>query len=125
MIFCDWQDGNFERQQIQRSKDREIGGGGGGVSGDNNGGCSGRVPWCRPEPGGGAPPLLVRRPRQLDCSGEVWCQPPGAGVAFAAAQVQAKAAEVARITATWQEPVAKSHRELSAGDDDYRRLPSH
>ena len=71
MIFCDWQDGNFERQQIQRSKDREIGGGGGGVSGDNNGGCSGRVPWCRPEPGGGAPPLLVRRPRQLDRSQEV------------------------------------------------------
>ena len=41
------------------------------------------------------------------------------------AQVQAKAAEVARINATWQEPVAKSHRELSAGDDDDRHLPGH
>ena len=41
------------------------------------------------------------------------------------AQVQAKAAEIARIIATWQEPVAKSHRELSAGDDDDRRLPGH
>jgi len=31
------------------------------------------------------------------------------------AQVQAKAAKVAQITPTWQEPVAESHRELSAG----------
>ena len=49
----------------------------------------------------------------------------GGRMAFAAAQVQAKAAEVARIIATWQEPVAKSHRELPAGDDDDRHLPGH
>ena len=36
------------------------------------------------------------------------------------AQVQAKAAEVARITPTWQEPAAENHRELAAGASGLR-----
>ena len=41
------------------------------------------------------------------------------------APIQAKKAEVARFTSTWQGPVAENHRELSAGDDDDRHLPGH
>ena len=40
-------------------------------------------------------------------------------------QLQAKVAEVARITPTWQGPVAENNRELPAGDDGDRRLPGH
>ena len=41
------------------------------------------------------------------------------------APIQAKEAEVARFTPTLQGPIAENHRELSAGDDDDRRLPGH
>ena len=42
------------------------------------------------------------------------------------AQVQAEAAEVAGSSRPGRSvPVAKSHRELSAGDDNDRRLPGH
>ena len=41
------------------------------------------------------------------------------------AQVQSTAAEVARILRPGMAPVAKSHRELPAEDDDDRHLPGH
>ena len=43
----------------------------------------------------------------------------------AEAQVQSTAAEVARILRPGMAPVAKSHRELPAEDDDDRHLPGH
>ena len=41
------------------------------------------------------------------------------------AAILAKTAEVARFSRPGMAPVAKNHRELSAGDDDDRHLPGH
>ena len=70
-------------------------------------------------------PRTIARQHNPAAQGEIYPRGLGNEDENTEAQVQAKAAEVARIIATWQEPVAKSHRELSAGDDDDRRLPGH
>ena len=41
------------------------------------------------------------------------------------APIQPATAEVARFSRPGMAPVAKNHRELSAGDDDDRHLPGH
>ena len=43
----------------------------------------------------------------------------------AEAPIQPATAEVARFSRPGMAPVAKNHRELSAGDDDDRHLPGH
>ena len=95
----DWQDENFERQE------QYSGGIGMSIAGDK----------YRRYPAG-----LATKTRVLMMTARLGNEDEGTE-----APIQAKAAEVARITPTWQGPVAENHRELSAGDDDDRHLPGH